>query len=153
MNIWKQHPLTQYYYVSAPSNDTKLLELRTFYILNYDYTFSIYFVLFSDLYGSSIQEAARADMINDGVEDLRGAYTVLIYQNYVGYYKQDYCTRKYFNLWLSLKIHISVSLVFFFTTGRWKRWLCESPSRQTETFWSNAHCSLSQLMFVFYIGQ
>lgn len=42
------------------------------------------FVFFSDLYGSSIQEAARADMINDGVEDLRGAYTVLIYQNYVG---------------------------------------------------------------------
>lgn len=35
-----------------------------------------------DLYGSNIQEAARADMINDGVEDLRGAYTVLIYQNY-----------------------------------------------------------------------
>lgn len=84
MNIWKQHPLTHIYYVSARSNDTKLLELRTFYILNYDYTFSIYFVLFSDLYGSSIQEAARIDMINDGVEDLRGAYTVLIYQNYVG---------------------------------------------------------------------
>lgn len=36
-----------------------------------------------DLYGSTNQEAARVDMINDGVEDLRGAYTVLIYQNYV----------------------------------------------------------------------
>lgn len=35
-----------------------------------------------DLYGSTNQEAARVDMINDGVEDLRGAYTVLIYQNY-----------------------------------------------------------------------
>lgn len=42
------------------------------------------YLSFSDLYGSNIQEAARADMINDGVEDLRGAYTVLIYQNYVG---------------------------------------------------------------------
>lgn len=63
--------------------DTKLLELRFLNVLNYNDTFSMY-LSFSDLYGSNIQEAARADMINDGVEDLRGAYTVLIYQNYVG---------------------------------------------------------------------
>lgn len=35
-----------------------------------------------DLYGANNVEASRADMINDGVEDLRVAYTRMIYQNY-----------------------------------------------------------------------
>ncbi|XP_078337009.1 glutathione S-transferase P 1-like [Crassostrea virginica] len=35
-----------------------------------------------DLYGANNVEASRADMINDGVEDLRVAYTKMIYQNY-----------------------------------------------------------------------
>lgn len=48
-----------------------------------EHDFKESFVPFIDLYGSTNQEAARVDMINDGVEDLRGAYTVLIYQNYV----------------------------------------------------------------------
>lgn len=38
----------------------------------------------TDLYGANNVEASRADMINDGVEDLRVAYTRMIYQNYVG---------------------------------------------------------------------
>ncbi|XP_062612904.1 glutathione S-transferase P 1-like [Saccostrea cucullata] len=35
-----------------------------------------------DLYGSNNKEATRADMINDGAEDLRIEYTRMIYQNY-----------------------------------------------------------------------
>ncbi|XP_048768782.1 glutathione S-transferase P 1-like [Ostrea edulis] len=35
-----------------------------------------------DLYGADNKEASRADMINDGTEDLRVAYTKMIYQNY-----------------------------------------------------------------------
>ncbi|XP_062601214.1 glutathione S-transferase P 1-like isoform X2 [Saccostrea cucullata] len=35
-----------------------------------------------DLYGSNNKEATRADMINDGVEDLRKEYLRMIYQNY-----------------------------------------------------------------------
>ncbi|XP_076444896.1 glutathione S-transferase P-like [Babylonia areolata] len=35
-----------------------------------------------DLYGSSTDEAARIDELNDGIEDLRNAYVKLIYQNY-----------------------------------------------------------------------
>lgn len=39
---------------------------------------------YTDLYGANNVEASRADMINDGAEDLRVAYTRMIYQNYVG---------------------------------------------------------------------
>lgn len=41
-------------------------------------------MVLTDLYGANNVEASRADMINDGVEDLRVAYTRMIYQNYVG---------------------------------------------------------------------
>lgn len=44
----------------------------------------LYDVVLTDLYGANNVEASRADMINDGVEDLRVAYTRMIYQNYVG---------------------------------------------------------------------
>lgn len=44
----------------------------------------MYDVVLTDLYGANNVEASRADMINDGVEDLRVAYTRMIYQNYVG---------------------------------------------------------------------
>lgn len=35
------------------------------------------------LYGKNQREAAQMDMVNDGVEDLRGKYVTLIYTNYV----------------------------------------------------------------------
>ena len=65
-----------------------------FYSVEHD--FKERFVPFIDLYGSTNQEAARVDMINDGVEDLRGAYTVLIYQNYVStkVFKKDVQKKK-----------------------------------------------------------
>lgn len=44
----------------------------------------MYDLVLTDLYGANNVEASRADMINDGVEDLRVAYTRMIYQNYVG---------------------------------------------------------------------
>lgn len=44
----------------------------------------LYDLVLTDLYGANNVEASRADMINDGVEDLRVAYTRMIYQNYVG---------------------------------------------------------------------
>lgn len=35
-----------------------------------------------DLYGSDIKQAATLDMMNSAVEDIRGAYVRMIYQNY-----------------------------------------------------------------------
>lgn len=51
----------------------------------------LYDVVLTDLYGANNVEASRADMINDGVEDLRLAYTKMIYQNYVGISIQYKC--------------------------------------------------------------
>lgn len=48
-------------------------------------------MVLTDLYGANNVEASRADMINDGVEDLRLAYTKMIYQNYVGISIQYKC--------------------------------------------------------------
>ena len=44
-----------------------------------------YILTMLDLYGTSENEATRIDVLNDGVEDIRGPYQTMIYTNYVSH--------------------------------------------------------------------
>lgn len=73
----------------------------------------LYDLVLTDLYGANNVEASRADMINDGVEDLRVAYTRMIYQNYVGISIQFFFVCGHFPRKINQNgVHVGISIQY-----------------------------------------
>lgn len=69
-----------------------------YFFLNWNTNHNIYFSS-SDLYGADIKQASILDMMNSAVEDIRGAYVRMIYQNYVSkpYQLKEMCVHVHFD--------------------------------------------------------